>query len=571
MVENNWSPRLTINEEAILKLFTGETFYSSYDAAIREAVLNAIDAIGRRQDTEPNITPDIQVIFDRQSMTVTVMDNGDGMGKREIESLFAKIGESASQAINSVQGGHYKAIGEFGIGILSYFLVCERFQLHSKKKDDKSIGLEFSRAMLDAKTPASVINSRRNEQGTELVLSIEKEEYFDLVLKEFPKWVREVSGLKARLFPEDEEIPQGGLSREIKPVPVDKPDWIHEAHIGPPVLFDSWDRFDGFARVDVLYRGIFVDTYEIPHLWAISGAIHVDPKRFRPKLNREGFVGDKLQAALEPVLRACHPKVLERAVDCVREVLTEKNTKHWSLHRWVTLWLAVPRSGEYQNVAQIWDAEFQHRKAFKLLSSGRTDKEVSISDIQNLGQEKIYVVPEDLSNKNQITQQAVRILRDSGHPLIQGIGKEKNFLRNTSFVSASTGDLLVKHFQHVLPELVHVESVAAKVIKQETAINVFDEPPEVKLVKIGTGAVPVLPVGEEVWINIDNEAGKRIVEDICKRNEGHLGFWIACLQYGELQNSRDYAQQIARILKKSRMEVKKLAPITRQYLRGVLR
>ena len=207
MVENNWPPRLTINEEAILKLFTGETFYSSFDAAIREAVLNAIDAIGRRQDTEPNISPDIQVIFDRQSMTVTVMDNGDGMGNEQIGFLFAKIGESASRSLNSAQVGHYKAIGEFGIGILSYFLVCERFQLHSKKKDDESVGLEFSRAMLDAKTPASVVDSRRNEQGTELILSIEKEEYFDLLLKKYPHWVREVSGLSARLFPEDKGDP----------------------------------------------------------------------------------------------------------------------------------------------------------------------------------------------------------------------------------------------------------------------------------------------------------------------------------------------------------------------------
>ena len=493
------------------------------------------------------------------------------MGKEQIGFLFAKIGESASNVLKNAQDGQYKAIGEFGIGILSYFLVCERFQLHSKKENGEPVGLEFSRAMLDAITPASLLESRRNEQGTELVLSIEKEEYFDLLLEKFPYWVREVSGLNARLFPEDKEIHQGGLSREIKPVSVDKPDWVHEAHIGPPVLFSSWDTFDGFARVDVLYRGIFVAAYEIPHLWAISGAIHVDPKCFRPKLNREGFVGDKLQAALEPVLRACHPKVLERAVDCVREILTDKNTKHWSLQRWVTLWLAVPRSGKYQNAAQIWDAEFQHRKAFKLLSSGRIDKEVSISDIQNLGQEKIYVVPEDLSNKNQITQQAVRILRDSGHLVIQGIGKEKNFLKNTSFVSTSTGDLLVKHFQHVLPELVHVETVANSVITQETAISVFNESPEVKLVKIGTGAVPVLPVGDEVWINIDNESGKQIVEDICKRNEGHLGFWIACLKYGELQNSRDYAQQIARILKKCRVDVIKLAPIRRQYLRGVLR
>ena len=571
MVENDWPPKLTISEEAILNLFTGETFYSGFDAGIREAVLNAIDAIGRRQDTEPNISPDIQVIFDRQSMTVTVMDNGDGMGKEQIGFLFAKIGASASKVLKSSQDGQYKAVGEFGIGILSYFLVCERFQLHSKKGENEPVGLEFSRAMLDAKTHASPVASRRNEQGTELVLSIDKEDYFELLLEKFPYWVREVNGLSARKFPEDEGISQGGLSREIKPIHVDKPDWIHEAHIGPPVLFSSWNNFDGFARVDILYRGIFVAEIKVQHLWAIAGAIHVDPKHFRPKLNREGFVGDKLQAELEPVLRACHPQVLERAIDCVRELLTDEGFENWSLRRWVTLWLAVPRSGNYEKAAQIWDAEFQNRKAFKLLLTGRSEKEVSILDIQKLGQKKIYVIPEDLSNKSQITQHAVRILRDSGYPVIQGISKEKNFLRNTSFVGASTGDLLVKHFKHVLPELVHVETVARSVVTQETAISVFDEPPEIKLVKIGTGAVPVLPVGDEVWINIDSESGKQIVEDICKRNEGHLGFWIACLEYGGLQNSRDYAQQIARILKKCEKKISKLGPIRRQYLRRVIR
>ena len=571
MVEQDLPPKLTIDEEAILKLFTGETFYSGYDAAIREAVLNAVDAIGRRQDSEPDISPEIQVVFDRQSLTITVTDNGDGMGKDQLEKLFSKIGVSASKVLNENQDGQYKAIGEFGIGILSYFLVCERFQIHSKRGQNESVGLEFSRKMLDAKTRSSFIECHRHIQGTEIILIIEKEEYFNKLLEKFPYWMREVNGLIAKKLPEDEIIPQGGLSREIKPVALDKPDWIHEAQIGPPVLFSSWDTFDGFAHVEVLYRGVFVSDIKIPHLWAIAGAIHVDPKRFRPKLNREGFVGKELQAELEPVLRTCHPKVLERAIECVREILTGELTKNWSLHRWVTLWLAVPRSGEYEKAAQIWDTEFQNRKVFKLLLSGRNEKEISISGMQNLDEKKIYVVPEDLGKTDQITQQAVRILRDSKYPVIQGISKERNYLRNTHFAGSSTGDLLVRHFQHVLPELVQVETIAASVITQVTAISVFDDPPKVKLVKIGIEAVPVLPVGEDVWINIDNKSGKQMVEDICKRNEGHLGFWIACLVYGDLHSTRDYAQQIARILKDCPEKVSKLGPIQRQYLRSVIR
>jgi hypothetical protein len=43
---SDWPPRLTLEIEPVLRLFTGENFYSSADAAMREAVLNAIDASG---------------------------------------------------------------------------------------------------------------------------------------------------------------------------------------------------------------------------------------------------------------------------------------------------------------------------------------------------------------------------------------------------------------------------------------------------------------------------------------------------------------------------------------------
>ena len=302
-------PSLSIDSEAILKLFTGETFYSNVDASLREAVLNAIDAVGRRRDVDLSITPTIRVEFDRQSMTITVTDNGDGMGPQEAVQLFSKVGASASKLYGNMNSGNYSAIGEFGIGVLSYFLVCQEFQVHSKAENSEPIGLNFTRTMLDAHTPATQIAPLRNEVGTQLILPVTKENHFNHILHRYPHWFRNVEGLHAIDLPDGNEISQGGLSREIKPVNVDLPDWIHEAHLGPPILFESWDTFDGSAYVDVLYRGVFVEEIVIPQFWATTGAIHVDPKYFRPKLNREGFVGDRLTTELEPILRGCHPAV----------------------------------------------------------------------------------------------------------------------------------------------------------------------------------------------------------------------------------------------------------------------
>ena len=566
-----WPPKFTLDQKAILHLFTGETFYSNVDAAIREAVLNAIDAIGRRRIAETNIIPLIRVVFDRLSMTVTVSDNGDGMEQEQFSHLFSTIGRSAARIANNIQDEQYNAVGEFGIGVLSYFLISERFQIYSKTANGETIGLEFTRNMLDAETQARLVDTNRDEQGTTLVLSIEKEQFFDRLLEQFSYWMREVEGLEATKFPEGESIPQGGLTRPILKVEVDKPDWIHEAHIGPPRLFTAWDSFDGSAHVDILYRGVFVDEIAIDHLWAISGSINVDPKHFRPKLNREGFVGEDLLSELEPFLRKCHPAVLERAIDCVREVLTEEDTKQWSLHRWVTLWLAVPRSGQYEKASQLWDEEFRTRKTFKLLAEGRRESDVSISDILELGQKEVYVVPENLGSTNLITQQAVRILRDSKRPVIQGVTRDQNFLTNTSLIGASTGDLLVGHFRHLLPELIQVEQVAELIIKQENAVRLFDDPPTISLVNIGADSVPIIPVGQEIWINIDSDSGKVILEELCRRNDGHLGFWMACLKHGGLQENRNYASDVARILGSCPEESSKLGPVKRQYLRGLVR
>ena len=565
MASEVWPPKFNIDQASILDLFTGETFYSSVDASIREAILNAIDAVGRRQASDPSLSANITVNFDRQSRAITVSDNGDGMGKEQVEKLFATVGASAARVTADVNTGDYSSVGEFGIGVLSYFMVCERFQVHSAKLGEEPLGLEFRRTMLDAKTPAVETEPRRNAQGTDLILFVDKETSFEQTLDKFSYWIRDVEGLRATENPGGKEIRQGGISRELKPVSVSTPSWIHAAHIGPPVLFSAWDRFDGSAHVDILYRGVFVASVSVAGLWAIEGAIHVDPKHFRPKLNREGFVGDRLESELEPVLRSFHPAVLERAIECVREVLSGDNAKNWSLRRWVTLWLAVPRSGAYESVASLWDEEFRNRKAFRLLGVGERSEDVSIGDLEELGRNTLYIAPQNLPKESQIMQQAVRVLRNSGESVVQGVDREPQYLQSTSLIGASTGDLLVNHFQDVLPKLVPVAAVAEGVVRQEAVATVFTDKPYVQLVRLGSASAAIIPVGQEIWINIDHNGGKEIVRTICTRNEGHIGLWIGCRKYG-----KQHAQQIANILSSSPKNPSKLGPIRRQYLMGAI-
>ena len=289
---SNWPPSLTIETEPVLKLFTGENFYSSADAAIRELVLNSIDAIGRRKDFEPSIEPDIEIVFDRDNQTITVSDNGEGMSQDDLAHLFSKVGASAAQLSD---GTHYRAVGEFGIGALSYFLVCDKYEIETYRQDHSPVGLLFSKQMLDGKTRADEREAKRDTVGTTVTLHVNSPDLLQLCIDKFQHWMRSVEGLSGRVIPDGENLVQGGLTRKVRQVaPTEQPEWIDGTEVGPPEDLDVWDSYDGKGQVDVLYRGVFVERLEIDQLWGLDGAIHVDPKHFRPMLNREGFVGGRV-------------------------------------------------------------------------------------------------------------------------------------------------------------------------------------------------------------------------------------------------------------------------------------
>ena len=134
-----WPPKFTLDQEKILNLLTGDRFYSNPSAALREAILNAIDAVHRRRQVNSDFTPEILAIFNRDTMTLTVADNGVGMSQIEVDSLFAKVGASAA-----TEETQKESVGEFGIGVISYFMAGKHLRtsdLRRREGSNRSINL----------------------------------------------------------------------------------------------------------------------------------------------------------------------------------------------------------------------------------------------------------------------------------------------------------------------------------------------------------------------------------------------------------------------------------------------
>lgn len=567
-MSDGFPPVFDVNKSRVIELFTGDRFYESVDAALREAVLNAIDACGRRQNNNPDLNPKIEVIFDDSENTVTVIDNGDGMSENDLSEFFATIGSTANRLQHEIEEGDYKAIGEFGIGIVSYFLVCDRFHVQTKKEGQDPIGLEFTQEMFDMETEANTLTPERDDIGTTLILYVDEDNHYNRMLNRFPHWIRDVPYLAARRIPGDETIEQGGRRSHVDPIDIpqdEQRDWVEEAEIGPPNHVNEWKLLDGSAHVDVLYRGVFVQSKEVSGLWGLEGSLHVDPKRFKPNLNRESFIDDAFTEEITEFLNQVHPRVLDAAIDSMKEALKQDEIDGWGLRKWVTIWMAVPRETKYSDIADNWDDAFREIKTFRLMEEN-DEREVSLAEVQDLDPDELYLAPSNLNNASPLQRKAVNILRASGNCVLRGVDRDNSFMSNATFRSSTTTDLL-NQLQHELPSTTKInDNLAQSLINDHSTVaEIFSDNPRVPLVELGADSVTTVRVGNEFWINVETEAGRELVRDVCDRNEGYIGLLSACQTHDS-----DNVSDLIRLLGDVKSDEHLLGPVQRQYLRRVI-
>jgi molecular chaperone HtpG len=170
-----------IQLEGLIQLLA-QNLYAEPDVFLREMIQNAHDSISRRQTEfasehgagEPP-SPRIQVVPDLTAQTIEIYDNGSGMTSQEIDEYLSTIGRSGTGELRRrlLEADHNRAvelIGQFGIGLLSAFIVSERVTVVTRAAGHEALRWECQGGQNYTIEPA-----QRQQVGTTVTLRLRPE------------------------------------------------------------------------------------------------------------------------------------------------------------------------------------------------------------------------------------------------------------------------------------------------------------------------------------------------------------------------------------------------------------
>lgn len=204
--------KFALQEEEIFNLLMGEKIYDRKLACLRELLQNAVDTCRQRSLVMTDYHPKITFSIDRKSRTIVVSDNGMGMNMNIVENYFAKIGLCFYKSPEFLGEGYdFTPSSQFGIGILSCFMLAERVAIDTKMNGHDPLRIEMTSAFDYISVRASI----KKTQGTTVTLFLKKEieedaidlrkeiQYYARHL-EFPIRIQSISGrsswIRARPF-----------------------------------------------------------------------------------------------------------------------------------------------------------------------------------------------------------------------------------------------------------------------------------------------------------------------------------------------------------------------------------
>jgi len=162
------------------------SLYSNKEIFLRELISNASDAADKLRfealsnDSlyEGDSELKIRLEYDKDKRTITIIDNGIGMTRAEVQEHIGTIAKSGTkqffQALTGDQAKDSELIGQFGVGFYSAFIVADKVTLTTRKAGaDKSEGVRWESAGEGDYTLESVEKAQR---GTEIVLHMKEAE-----------------------------------------------------------------------------------------------------------------------------------------------------------------------------------------------------------------------------------------------------------------------------------------------------------------------------------------------------------------------------------------------------------
>ena len=128
-------PKMRTSFQGLVRLLA-KSLYPEPDVFIRELLQNAHDSIQLRRVYDPEPVGEIRIDVDEAQRTLSFSDNGTGMDRQDIEEFLSVIGSTGtgSRARElATRDVAVATIGQFGIGLLSAFVVAERIEVYTRK------------------------------------------------------------------------------------------------------------------------------------------------------------------------------------------------------------------------------------------------------------------------------------------------------------------------------------------------------------------------------------------------------------------------------------------------------
>ena len=159
------------------------SIYTNKEIFLRELISNASDALDKlriesltNSELAADNEPEIFIVPDAESKTITISDNGIGMTRDEVIANIGTIAKSGTKdfldKLREASGAAaQELIGQFGVGFYSAFIVAEKVELLTRKAGTDSAVKWTS----DGAGEYELEDYDKNLRGTTIILHLKKE------------------------------------------------------------------------------------------------------------------------------------------------------------------------------------------------------------------------------------------------------------------------------------------------------------------------------------------------------------------------------------------------------------
>src|SRR5262245_37964272 len=142
--------------------------YGSPRVYVRELLQNAVDAITARQVDEPDAPARVRIEppVVTGDGTLRITDTGIGLTEAQVHELLATIGRSSKR--DELGFARHEFLGQFGIGLLSCFLVADQIVVVTRAGDTPTVRWT---GYADGRYDVALPEQPRPERGTTVTLT----------------------------------------------------------------------------------------------------------------------------------------------------------------------------------------------------------------------------------------------------------------------------------------------------------------------------------------------------------------------------------------------------------------